>query len=209
MGEPQPTVFVVDDDPSIRKSLERLIKASGVAVASFDCADAFLAQVDADRPGCLLLDIRMPGKSGLVLQDELRTRGVSLPIIVITGHGDVDVAVRAMKAGAFDFLEKPFNPQGLLEVVQSAIRHDADLRKRLRTVANFAERVKRLSPREREVLDELVAGETLKRVAFSLGISYKTAQVHRARILEKLEMTSMAEVLRAALLHSDLQNNPR
>jgi len=199
------TVFVVDDDPAMRKSLCWLIESVGLAVETFESAQAFLDAYDSNRSGCLVLDMRMPGMSGLELQDRLRDNGVDLPAIIVTGYGDVPTAVRAMKRGAVDFMEKPFSDQILLNRIQDALKRDLDrraLRKRVAAVAACAER---LSPREREVMDRVVQGKPNKVIAAELGLSPKTIEVHRARVMEKMEARSLADLIRLniTLQHGD------
>ena len=190
---PSSTVFVVDDDDAVRSSLSWLFESVGLNVLSFDSAQAFLDGFDPSVPGCLVLDIRMPGMSGLELQQRLDQ---SLPIIVITGHGDVPMAVRAMKAGAFDFVEKPFNAQLLLETVQKALAEDRNKRVELRRQKDCRERIKRLTPRETEVAQLVFSGAANREIAEQLGLSAKTVEVHRARVMNKLEAGSVAELVR-------------
>ncbi len=189
------TVFVVDDDPSIRRALTRLIQSVGLAVESFGSAQDFLQACDGERPGCLVLDIRMPQLSGLDLQQMLASRGIDLPIIFITGHGDVPTSVRAMKAGALDLIQKPFQDQELLDAIQRAIARDIELRKRRAEHASAAQRAALLTPREREVFALVVAGMMNKEIAVRLGISEKTIKVHRARVMEKMQARSVAELV--------------
>ncbi|NNG05022.1 MAG: response regulator transcription factor [Inquilinus sp.] len=196
MGE-RPAVFIVDDDSAVRESLSFLFASVDLDVEAFESADAFLASVGPDRAGCVVTDVRMPGLSGLDLQRLMAQRGVSLPIIVITGHGDVRMAVRAMKEGAIDFVEKPFNGQEVLDLVQRTLSGQ-DSRGNNGTFANVDDwrRLQTLTPRERQVLDQVVAGEPNKRIAFTLGISEKTVEFHRANIMAKMEARSAADLIR-------------
>lgn len=194
-----PTVFVVDDDPALRDSLNFLIRSVGLPVETFGSANEFLAACDPARSGCLLVDIRMPGVSGLELLERLRGRGVDTPAIVITAHGDVPAAVRAMKAGAVDFLEKPFNDQLLLDAIHRALEADARERRARSKRDELSERIEELTPREREVMDLVVDGKSTKEIAQSLGLSTKTVETHRVRIMEKMQAGNIAELVRLAL----------
>jgi two-component system response regulator FixJ len=189
------TVFVVDDDPSIRRALTRLIQSVGLSVESYASAQEFLQACDAERAGCLVLDIRMPQLSGLDLQQMLASHNIELPIIFITGHGDVPTSVRAMKAGALDLIQKPFQDQELLDAIQRAIARDLELRKRRAEHTSAARRAALLTPREREVFCLVVAGMMNKEIAAKLGISEKTIKVHRARVMEKMQARSVAELV--------------
>lgn len=191
-----PTVFVVDDDEAVRKSLAWLIGSVGLAVQAYENADAFLASWTVERPGCLVLDVRMPGMSGLELQDALGRRGSSLPVIIVTGHADVPMAVRALKAGAVDFIEKPFNDQVLLDRIQDAVKRSQS------AFAGHARRalvqalLARLTPRERQVAELVAAGKPNKVIAFELDLSMKTVEVHRHNVMDKLEVASVADLTR-------------
>jgi two-component system response regulator FixJ len=195
MAVPQATVFVVDDDPAVRKSLETLLKSVGMNVETFCSAQEFLAGYDPARPGCLVLDVRMPGMSGLELQRTLRDRGLDIPIIIVTGHGDVPVAVRALKDGALEFLEKPFSKQILLEHISEALKRDAAGRDRREHHEEIAARLALLTDRERQVMDLVVAGKVSKEIAVALGLSKKTVDVHRAHVMQKLKLESVAELV--------------
>ena len=199
MPEPPWTVFVVDDDAPVRDSLAFLLEAAGFPVRTFASAEAFLDALRPDWQGCLLTDVRMPGLSGVELQETLSRRGVELPVIVMTGHGDVPLAVRAMKAGAVDFLEKPFDDAQLIERLEQCRAEDAARRARRAARARRREALERLTPRERQVLACLVAGKPNKIIAAELGISPRTVEVHRARVLEKLGARSLPELVRIAL----------
>jgi RNA polymerase sigma factor (sigma-70 family) len=194
-----PTVFVVDDDPAVRKSLTRLGESLSLPVEAYASATEFLDAYDPQRPGCVVLDMRMPGMSGLELQDRLQVERIDIPVIVVTAYGDVPSAVRAMKKGAVDFIEKPIRPQSLLERINEALSRDRRTREQTAERRSFQERLEILSPRERQVLDLLVVGRSAKEIGVELGISHKTIQVHRARILEKLQVGSIAELVRRVL----------
>jgi two-component system response regulator FixJ len=193
------TVHVVDDDAAIRRSLEQLLDAAGFRVASYDTPLAFLDAALDLSPGCVLLDIKMPGIDGLEVQALLQKGNVSWPVIVMTGQGDVQSAVRAMKAGAVDFLEKPYSDKLLLDAIELALA-GADRTNVDRDAAQATERIAALSPREREVLDALVAGRPNKVIAFDLGISVRTVEVHRARMMERLGVRQLAEAVRLAVM---------
>ena len=189
------TVFVVDDDRAVRDGLRQLLQAVGLRVQTYASAPDFLAAYQPDTPGCLVLDIRMPGMGGLDLQAQLVQEGVQLPIIFLTGHGDVPAAVRALKAGAMDFLQKPVNSQSLLDLVQQAIRRDAETRTTSAEQAEITGRLQTLTAREREVLDMMVAGKASKVIAFELVISERTVEFHRAKIMKKMGTRSLAELV--------------
>lgn len=192
---PASTVFIVDDDVAVRQSLSLLIRSMSLAVEAFESAQDFLERGDRTRPGCLVLDIRMPGMSGLELQDELSRRGFVLPVIFITGHGDVAMAVRAMKHGAVDFIEKPFNDQLLLERINQALELDRQRRELQAERADIASRMATLSPREREVMGRIVAGQANKVIAIELGLSERTVEIHRAKVMSKTGARSLAELV--------------
>lgn len=192
-------VFVVDDDAAVLDSLRFLIESVGLRVRTFSSADEFLAAYTPDQPGCLVLDIRMPGMSGLELQEQLAKRGYTLPVIIITAHGDVPSAVRAMHAGAVDFVSKPFNAQSLLDRVHQALAKDAQTRRDAAVRAAIAAKVALLTPREREVMDLVVSGMSNKGIAAQLQLSAKTVETHRARVMEKMEAGSVAELVRMVL----------
>jgi RNA polymerase sigma factor (sigma-70 family) len=196
--ETDPTVFVVDDDAAVRESLQWLIKTAGLNVECYGTAQEFLDAYDQARPGCLVLDVRMPGLSGLDLQEQLGASGMNLPIIIITGHGEVPLAVRAMKGGAIDFLEKPFSDQLLLDRIREAIARDEQDRQEQARRARAAERLALLTPREREVMAMVVDGKANKQIAASLQISQKTVEAHRAQVMRKMEAGSVAELVRLA-----------
>jgi two-component system, LuxR family, response regulator FixJ len=189
-----PTVFVVDDDPALRQSLRGLIESVSLPVETFAAAEEFLAATDPGRPGCLVLDVRLPGASGLELLEELASGGAPLPAIVITGHADVPTVVRAFKAGAVDFLEKPFGGQPLLDAVGRAVRRDAEARAVRARRREVAARVAGLTPRERDVLERVVAGKPNKVIASELKVSAKTVETVRARLMRKMAADTVAEL---------------
>ena len=190
-----PVVYVVDDDNSICTALRRLLQSMGLVVETFDSASAFLADWDPSMPACLVLDIRMPLASGLDLQEELIRRKAILPIVFITGHGDVPLAVRAMKKGAVDFLAKPFDDQQLLDAINGALKRDREIRRQQSQYADARTRISELSMRQREVLNLLILGLTNKEIAAELGISEKTVKVHRQQVMEKTGTLSLAELV--------------
>ena len=193
-------MHVVDDDPAVRRSLERLLDAAGFHVVSYQSPAAFLNAASGLSAGCVLLDIRMPGVDGLEVQARLNRLRVNLPVIVMTGHGDVPSAVRAMKAGAVDFLEKPFDDETLLNAIGGAFAKASRLIGGDREAVRAAQRIATLSPREREVLDALLAGRQNKVIAFDLNISVRTVEVHRARMMERLGTKQFADAIRLAVM---------
>ena len=199
MRDGLPVVFVIDDDPAMRDSLRWLIESTGIQVETFADAQTFLARIRPDVPGCLVLDVRMPGMSGLDLQSELARRGIGLPTIVVTGHAEVPMAVRAVKAGAIDFIEKPFSDQLLLDRVRQGIEMDRLARAGRAQRADVLRRMSLLTQREREVLELVVAGRANKEIAAALRLSPKTVEVHRAHVMEKMQASSVAELVRLAL----------
>lgn len=196
----QPTVFIIDNDVPLRASLRFLLESASLQCEEFDSAEAFLVAFDPDRPGCLILDVRLPGMSGVALQQELGSGGHRLPVIVTTGFADVGTAVSMLKRGAFDFFEKPFSDQQLLERVQQAIAFDASRRRARAQREALTARIARLTAREHEVFQEVVHGKANKVVAIEFGISEKTVEVHRARVMQKLGAGSLAELVRMDLL---------
>lgn len=199
MAEP---VYIVDDDAAVCDSLRMLLESAGYAVQGFDTARSFLSDADLDR-GCLVVDIRMPGMSGLELQEELGRRGVALPVIVITGHGDVPLAVRAMTAGAVDFIEKPFDDQRMLDSISRAFQIGSQKRSRAGEAQAARDLLALLTPRENDVLVQLVRGQPNKIVAHELGISPRTVEIHRASIMDKLKARNLSDIVRTALAAED------
>ena len=196
---PENTVFVVDDDQAVRDSLALLVHSVGLEAETFESARDFLDAYRPDRRGCLITDIRMPGMSGLELQERLSADGYHIPVIVLTGFGDVPAAVRALKGGAVDFLEKPFNPQALLDLIQQAVVRDTEIREQAARDAELAERTALLTPREQEIMALVVAGKANKVIAIDLSISERTVELHRGRIMKKMQARSLAELMRMVL----------
>jgi two-component system response regulator FixJ len=202
MNQRTATVFIVDDDDAVRSSLRLLLKSVGLQATAFPSARDYLAAWDPDQPGCLVLDVRMPGMSGLELQEELNRRGAIVPVIFITGHGDIPMAVEAMQHGAFDFLQKPFRDQDLIDRIQKATERDAANRLQLREKELIRARFESLTPREREVLTLVTSGKANKVMAGDLGVSQRTVEIHRARVMEKMHAASLAQLVRMVM---DLQ----
>lgn len=194
-----PLVHVVDDDVSLRDSLALLLGSAGFRVRTYDSAMSFLEEAPDRDLGCVLTDVQMPGLNGLELQRRMTAQGIRLPVIVMTGHGDVPIAVQALKAGATDFLEKPFDDEQLLSAVKGAIAASQQTRDEAAAVANIAARLASLTPREHEVLERLVAGQPNKTIAYDLGSSPRTVEVHRARVMEKMGARSLAELVRMTI----------
>lgn len=195
MNDISPLVFVVDDDPDVLKSLARVLRSAGLEVAPFSSPADFLEQHDPRAPGCLVLDVAMPGLNGLELQEALRAKGSWIPIIFLTGRGDIPMSVQAMKRGALDFLTKPVDDERLLKAVGAAIEHDRTQRQSRAELDDIKERLATLTPREREVLDHVVTGQLNKQIALDLGTVEKTIKVHRARVMEKMKVNSVAELV--------------
>lgn len=195
-----PLAFIVDDEEAVRDSIALLLRSVGVASRIFSDARTFLGEYRPEHPGCLVLDVRMPRMSGLELQDELNRRGWIVPVIFITGHGDVSMAVEAMHAGAFDFLQKPFKDDDLIRRVQKAIEQDQKQREQLRGLVELRQRHEALTPREREIAERLVAGEANKSVAIDLGLSERTVELHRAHLMEKMGARGLAQLVQMMML---------
>jgi two-component system response regulator FixJ len=195
----KPSIMVVDDDSGVRNAMRILLKSVGLESVLYSSAQEFLAAYQPSQPGCLLLDIRMPGMSGLELQQQLNLRGAVIPVIFMTGHGDVPMAVEAMQHGAFDFLQKPFRDQDLLDRIQKAIAKDAQSRASLGEHERIRTHLETLTAREREVMDLMIQGKQNKAIAQDLGVSPRTIEIHRARVMEKMEAHSVAELVRMML----------
>jgi FixJ family two-component response regulator len=191
-------VFLVDDEPGMLKALARLLEAEGYTVRAFTSAKAFLESYRAEALGCLVLDVAMPELDGLELQERLTQSGVPLPIVFLTGHGDIPMSVQAIKAGALDFLTKPVKDVDLLRAVRAGLQCATEQRERITETTLLRQRYSRLTPREREVMAHVVAGELNKEVAYALGIGEHTVKVHRSRVMEKVGVESLADLVRAA-----------
>jgi two-component system response regulator FixJ len=199
MKECAPVVFIVDDDEAVRSSLRLLLKSVGLVPSALASAREFLDKYDPAQPGCLVLDVRMPEMSGLELQEQLNLKGAVLPVIFITGHGDVPMAVEAMQAGACDFLQKPFRDQDLIDRIQRALDKDRTNRAALNERTLIRERLQSLTPREREVLAMVTSGKANKVMAADLGVSQRTVEIHRARVMEKMSAASLAQLVRMVM----------
>ncbi|HKB98243.1 MAG TPA: response regulator [Terriglobales bacterium] len=196
MAIERPVVFVVDDDPSMRHALQDLVASVGLEPCVFATPREFLQASRADVPSCLVLDVRLPGSSGLAFQEELARAGVRVPVIFITGHGDIPMSVRAIKAGAVEFLSKPFREQELLDAIHAGIERDRAQRRAAAAVAEFEQRFATLTEREREIMPLVTAGQANKRIAAELGVAEATVKVHRAQIMRKMQAKSLPELVR-------------
>ena len=205
MPDPAPTIFVVDDDEGVRNSLRFLLKSVGLATHTLASASEFLEVYSPKQPGCLVLDVRMPGMSGLELQQQLNLRGAVIPVIFITGHGDIPMAVEAMQHGACDFLQKPFRDQDLIDRIQRALERDARNRAALAQHDHIQERFNSLTPREQDVLRLMTRGMPNKVMAAELGVSQRTVEIHRARVMEKSGAASLAQLVRMVM---DMEATP-
>jgi two-component system, LuxR family, response regulator FixJ len=200
MMQLESTIYVIDDDDAVRQSLEFLLKTAGITVRGFESAKAFLDVLPEIRSGCIITDVRMPELSGIELLRRVKEREIDIPVIVITGHGDITLAVEAMKLGAVDFLEKPFDDDQLLAAVRAALTKDADAAKRNAELADIHNKLEGLSNRERQVLDGLVAGNANKNIAFDLGISPRTVEIYRANLMTKMAANSLSDLVRMSML---------
>lgn len=208
MTQPEPVVFIVDDDEEVRDSLQRLLESVNLAFECFAGAEDFLEAYQPDRPGCVLADVRMPGMSGLQLQEELKARSIELPVILLSGYADVPMVIRAMKAGAADFIEKPFNSQALLDRVQTVIKESAKTFADQTKRREFRQRLERLTKRQRQVLDLIVTGVPNKRIAFELVLSEKTIETHRAHIMEKMRAKAPVDLATMLILANTDRESP-
>lgn len=199
MTEQQPVVYVVEDDEAVRDSLAMLLQSEDLPVETYETALSFLEQWHPDLAGCIVLDIRMPGMDGMALQKELKERNSLLPIIFVTGHGDVPLAVDAMRHGAVDFIEKPYREDALLEKIREALAQDAQQRASLKERQVIRDRMATLTPREREVMDRMIAGQANKVIAIELDISQRTVEIHRSRVMHKMGTHSLAHLVRMVL----------
>ena len=198
----EPTVFIVDDDEAVRESLGFLIGSVGLRVETYGEAESFMSSCQPDHAGCILVDVRMPGMSGLELQKELKSRTACPPVIIITGHGDVEMAVHAMKSGAYDFIEKPFNDEILLDLVQKAVADSVRSVSQRREITTTLQQMDTLTPRELEVLGEVTSGSPNKEIAHVLSISEKTVEAHRAKVMEKMAAKSLADLVKRVVAAS-------
>jgi len=196
--EERPVVIVIDDDPSLRKAIDRLLRSVDLRVELFESAQEFLRSDRPDAPSCIVLDVRLPGQSGLSLQRNLAAANIHIPIIFITAHGDIPMSVRAMKAGAFEFLTKPFHDQDLLDAIEAALERDRVRRADEKLIAELRERFETLTERERQVMQLVVAGRLNKQIAAELGISEMTAKIHRGQVFRKLQAASLPDLVRMA-----------
>jgi two-component system response regulator FixJ len=204
--QPEPIIYVIDDDEAVRQSLEFLLKTAGMTVRGFESATAFLEVLPQIRSGCIITDVRMPDVTGIDLLHRVKELGIDVPVIVITGHGDISLAVEAMKIGAVDFLEKPFDDHGLLDAVRASLDRSADAAQRNAELIEIRDKLTGLSNRERQVLEGLVAGKANKTIAFDLGISPRTVEIYRANLMTKMAANSLSDLVRMAMMAGILES---
>jgi FixJ family two-component response regulator len=205
---PRPIIYIVDDDDGMRRAVTLLISTLGYDTAAFARPSEFFAKFKPEEPGCMVLDIRMPEMSGLEVQERLSRQGCMIPIIFITGHGDVPMAVQAMKAGAFEFIQKPFRDQDLLDKINEAVRVDGENRKDIARRADVLHRRESLTPRERQVMELVVNGDANKVIAIDLGLSERTVEIHRAKVMEKMGAKSVAHLVKMHMMLAEPQTSP-
>jgi two-component system response regulator FixJ len=205
--QPEPVIYVIDDDEAVRQSLEFLLKTAGMTVRGFDSAKSFLDVLPEIRSGCIVTDVRMPDITGIDLLRRIKELGVDIPVIVITGHGDISLAVEAMKIGAVDFLEKPFDDDTLIDAVRGSLHRTADTAQRNAELTEIHDRLAALSNRERQVLEGLVAGKANKVIAFDLGISPRTVEIYRANLMTKMAANSLSDLVRMAMMAGILEDS--
>lgn len=203
--QPEPLIYVIDDDEAVRQSLEFVLKTAGMTARGFDSATAFLEVLPQIRSGCIVTDVRMPGITGIDLLRRVKELGIDIPVIVITGHGDISLAVEAMKIGAIDFLEKPFDDDTLLAAVRSSLHRTADTAQRNAEITEIRNKLAALSNREQQVLEGLVAGKANKAIAFDLGISPRTVEIYRANLMTKMAANSLSDLVRMAMIVNILE----
>ena len=207
--QPEPIIYVVDDDDAVRQSLDFLLRTAGFTVRTFESGKVFIESMPSLKSGCIITDVRMPEISGIDLLRRVKAQDADVPVIMITGHGDIALAVEAMKIGAADFLEKPFNDDQLLDAVRATLSRDASVAERKAEVAEINDKLATLSNRERQVLEGLVAGNANKTIAFDLGISPRTVEIYRANLMTKMAATSLSDLVRMSMMAGILENSPR
>ena len=205
--QPEPIIYVVDDDDAVRQSLDFLLRTAGFTVRTFESGKVFIESMPSLKSGCIITDVRMPEISGIDLLRRVKAQDADVPVIMITGHGDIALAVEAMKIGAADFLEKPFNDDQLLDAVRTTLSRDASVAERKAEVAEINDKLATLSNRERQVLEGLVAGNANKTIAFDLGISPRTVEIYRANLMTKMAATSLSDLVRMAMMAGILENS--
>jgi len=205
--QPEPIIYVVDDDDAVRQSLDFLLRTAGFTVRTFESGKVFIESMPSLKSGCIITDVRMPEISGIDLLRRVKAQDADVPVIMITGHGDIALAVEAMKIGAADFLEKPFNDDQLLDAVRATLSRDASVAERKAEVAEINDKLATLSNRERQVLEGLVAGNANKTIAFDLGISPRTVEIYRANLMTKTAATSLSDLVRMAMMAGILENS--